>query len=93
MDKPDSDAFREKLEAVIKARKAAAVAEMKASLRAWMRQYNDGLQGFPQDDRPRYDTVITKDLLETVIARIRLHDAPDALDLMQVWFRAGRGLQ
>jgi hypothetical protein len=88
MDKADSAAACEKLEAILKERKAAKVAEIKASLEAWVRRYNDGLQGGSRDDRPRCDTEITKALLETVVARLRLHDAPDTLDVMQIWFRA-----
>jgi hypothetical protein len=88
MDKADSAAECEKLEAILKERKAAKVAEIKASLEAWVRRYNDGLQGGSRDDRPRCDTEITKALLETVVVRLRLHDAPDPLDVMQIWFRA-----
>jgi hypothetical protein len=88
MDKADSAAECEKLEAILKERKAAKVAEIKASLEAWVRWYNDGLQSGSRDDRPRCDTAITKALLETVVARLRWHDAPATLELMQIWFRA-----
>jgi hypothetical protein len=68
MDKADSAAECEKLEAILKERKAAKVAEIKASLEAWVRRYNDGLQAGSRDDRPRCDTEIDAATKEGCIA-------------------------
>ncbi len=68
---------------------AAAVARLKADLEPWIEQHSGRPRvDNPNENFPEHYVEISQALLETAIDRyIRLHDAPDALFLIEACFR------